>query len=94
MNREQYDKDWTKIYNKLMKLEKRLPFDKFQAYTFLQQVIILLKDFPNPSLELYIESIKDLDVKLIFIEYKNLQEQLDELRKSYYKSNNEINPMD
>lgn len=90
MDKEQYEKKCNKFYNILIKIEGKIPLGVWQPYMFLQQVIKLLKTFPNPTLEKYIDGIKDSNIKELLIQYKKIQDEIDALREKYDDASNAV----
>lgn len=81
LTREEFDKQLTKICNKIRKLEHSLEFSDFSTYTLVKTVVEMNKKIPDITVEKYIESIKKPEHKEIIIELKKLEDEWHQLRE-------------
>jgi mannose/fructose/N-acetylgalactosamine-specific phosphotransferase system component IIB len=79
--KEEFHNQWTRIRNKIKKLEDSLEFSDFSTYTLVKTVVEMNKKIPDITVEKYIEAIKKPEHKEILIKLKKLEDEWHELRE-------------
>lgn len=91
MNKEEREKKLNKIHNKQKKLKDLLDFSELSTYELVKTVVKINRDFPNITVEKYIEAIKKPELKEILFQIKKLEDEWWTLFKSGCKNEDEEN---